>query len=171
MRKLNYLLFLVLLLELSGCALTVIGAGVGTAVATASDTRGGGTVIDDQKLESKINSNLGNHAPEGSYTVAAYDGVVLFAGQVQTDAQYAKATSAVINTQGVKKVRNYLTVGKKESLSDVSKDTYITSVAKSRHIAQKDVNANNIKVVTCAGVVYILGRNAGSSYQIKAAID
>ena len=160
-----------MLLGVSGCAATVIGAGVGTAAATGTDSRGFGTVVDDQGLEHKVNSVLDAQVPEGSFTVASYNGKVLLAGQVSSDVEKSKAQIAASNTVGVKQVWNYVSIGKKESVGDISSDAYITSAAKTRLIAQKDVNTNNIKVVTCAGVVYLLGDNAGSTHQVQGAID
>ncbi len=167
---LKKLLMLGAVMAINGCAATVIGAGAGAAVATGTDARGGGSVIDDQLLEHKVNSVLDAQVPNGSFTVASYNSEVLLAGQVSSKKEYSKADNAVANTDGVKKVMNHLIIGKKESLGDISKDAYITSAAKTRLIAQKEVNTNNIKVVTCAGVVYLLGKDAGSKVQINGAI-
>ena len=108
--------------------------------------------------------------PNGSYTVASYDQKVLVAGQVPTIHAKAQAQDAAMQIEGVKKVYNYLTVTKNQSAASIAKDAYLTSTAKSRLIAQKDVNANNIKVVSTNGVVYLLGRDAGAPHQIKGAI-
>jgi osmotically-inducible protein OsmY len=168
---LKKLLMLGVVISMTGCAATVIGAGVGTAAATGTDARGGGSVVDDQLLEHKVNSVLDAQVPNGSFTVASYDSDILLAGQVPSQKEYNKANLAVENTEGVKKVLNHLKIGKKESIGDISKDAYITSAAKTRLIAQKEVNTNNIKVVTCAGVVYLLGKDAGNKIQINGAIS
>ncbi len=161
----------VVITVMTGCAATVIGAGVGAATATGADARGGGGVLGDQSLEHKVNSVLDAQVPSGSFTVASYDSDILLAGQVPSQKEYNKANLAVENTEGVKKVLNHLKIGKKESIGDISKDAYITSAAKTRLIAQKEVNTNNIKVVTCAGVVYLLGKDAGDKIQINGAIN
>ncbi|MBP9742087.1 MAG: BON domain-containing protein [Burkholderiales bacterium] len=171
MRKLSYLLIALLSTGIMGCAATVVGAGAGTAAATGTDTRGFSTVVSDQNLEHKVNSVLSAQVPNGSFTVAGYSGKILLAGQVPNEDDYDKADIAVVNTHGVKKVWNFLTVGKNETVGDISADAYITSAAKTRLIGQKGVNTNNIKVVTCAGVVYLLGQNAGRREQLDAAIS
>ena len=134
MKKIYNVLALTLLLGVGGCAATIIGAGAGTAAATGTDSRGFSTVVDDQTLEHKVNSVLGAQIPDGSFTVASYAGQVLVAGQVPNEAEQIKVDTAVANTAGVKKVWNYVTVGKKESFSDISTDTYLTSAAKTRLI-------------------------------------
>jgi osmotically-inducible protein OsmY len=168
---LKKILMLSIVLGMTGCAAAVIGGGAGAVAATGTDARGSTSVIGDQTLEHKINTVLDAQVPSGSFTVASYNSEVLLAGQVPSQKAYDKSSVAAINTVGVKKVWNYVTIGKKESLSDISKDTYITSAAKTRLIAQKEVNTNNIKVVTCAGVVYLLGKDAGSKVQVNGAID
>lgn len=163
-------IFIILSLFIYGCAATVIGAGVGTAAAVGTDTRGGGGVIDDQSLEHNVNNVLSAQVPNGSFTVASYDQNVLLTGQVPTPEDKEKAELAVTNTAGVKKVWNYLTMAVNESIGDISHDAYLTSMAKSRLIAQKGVNTNNIKVVTSNDVVYLLGKNAGDPVQINGAV-
>lgn len=158
-------------INLTGCAVAVVGAGAGAAAASGTDSRGFSTVVSDQTLEHKVNSVLDAQVASGSYTVASYNGHVLLAGQVPNQNAKDKAELAVTNTEGVKKVWNYLTIGKNETIGQITNDTYITSAAKSRLIAQKNVNTNNIKVVTCAGTVYLLGgKDAGDPTQINGAI-
>lgn len=157
---------------ISGCAATLIGAGAGTAVAVGADSRGGGTVVDDQTLEHRVNKVLDAQVPNGSFTVASHNQRVLLAGQVSSQEERDKAVLAATNTAGVKKVWNYVTISVNETVGDISHDTYLTSLAKSRLIGQKGVNTNNIKVVTCNDVVYLLGdKDAGDSVQIAGAIE
>lgn len=162
------------LLITTSCTTAVVAGAVaagGTGAATATDSRGGGTVFDDQNLEHKINQVLSAQIPKGSFTVASYNQEVLLAGQVPSNAAKKRAQLAVSNTEGVRKVWNYLTVGHNEGTGAISKDAYLTSSAKSRLIAQKDVNTNNIKVVTSNKVVYLLGAKSGSPEQISSAIN
>lgn len=154
----------------TSCTVAVVGGAAAAGTATAMDARGGGNVIDDQGLEHKVNNVLSATVPNGSFTVASYAKNILLAGQVPSVADKYKAQTAVDNTSGVRKVWNYLTVGANEDAGAITNDAYLTSSAKTRLIAQKDVNTNNIKVVTSNGVVYLLGHKAGKPHQIRAAI-
>lgn len=158
-----------LVLNLTGCAAVAVGGA--TTVAAVTDNRGIKTVISDQNLEHNINTVLDKQVPDGSFTIASYNHQVLLAGQVASITEKNRAKIAVQNTNGVKNIWNYLTIGKIETLTDITNDTYLTSLAKTRLVAQKQVNANNIKVVTCEGVVYLLGKDAGKSVQINSAIE
>ncbi|MCC2644955.1 MAG: hemolysin [Burkholderiales bacterium] len=167
--------FMIIILALSsaGCAAALIGAGAaaGTAAAVGTDSRGGEKVVSDQVLVRRVNNVLDAQVPNGSFTIASHNQKVLLAGQVSSQEEKDKAETAVINTAGVKKVWNYLTISVNETVGDISHDTYLTSLAKSRLIGQKHVNTNNIKVVTCNNVVYLLGdRKAGDKVQIDGAV-
>ena len=172
MKKILILLGVGLLL--SSCAAAVIGTGaaaVGTGVAVGTDDRGGSGVVDDQDLASSAKDIASAVAPKGSYTIAAYQGQVLLAGQVPNNYELNNVATAVAKTHGAKGVYNYLTVSPNQSFGQMTTDTYLTTAAKSRLIAQKDVNTNNIKVVTCNGVVYLMGAKVGDGTQVAGAIQ
>lgn len=150
----------------------IIPSTVFAADANASAANSNGMVerVDDQNLERKVNQVLSDQLVKGNLTVASYGHGLLLAGQVATHKDKTKAVTAAKNTTGVSKVWDYLSVGPNEDAGDIANDAYLTTAAKSRLIAQKGVNTNNIKVVTSSRVVYLLGKNAGQSEQIKAAI-
>ena len=152
---------------------TLIGgaAAIGTGVAVETDDRGGKIVYDDQKLAGKAKDIASSINSNGSYTISSYNGHILLAGQVPNKSDRDKIGSSVSNINGIKGVWNYLTVEKNQSVAQISKDTYFTSAAKSRLIAQKDINTNNIKVVTCNGIVYLMGSKVGSIDQLNGAIS
>lgn len=157
---------------LSSCATAVIGgAAIGTGVAVGTDDRGTGTVYDDQKLSSRAKDIANAINSKGSYTISSYNGHILLAGQVPTGEDKEKIYNSVSNMNGINGVWNYLSVGKNQSIGQISTDTYLTSAAKSRLIAQKDVNTNNIKVVTCNGIVYLMGNKVGSMVEVEGAIS
>ncbi len=151
--------------------MAAVGAGVGAAVAVGVDSRGSTVVVDDKTLAYNVTDAVEAAVPHGSFTIASYNQRVLLAGQVPTSDDMDHAELAAIDTIGVKKVWNYLALSVNETAGDLTRDSYITSLAKSRLIGQSGVNSNNIKVVTCSGVVYLLGdQNAGDPVQIDGAI-
>lgn len=171
-KHLKTLGLVIFVLSLSSCAAAAIGgAAAGTGVAIGTDDRGTKSVFDDQGLGNRAKDIATAINSKGSYTISSYNGIILLAGQVPTQSDKDKIYSSVQNMNGIKGVANYLEVGKNQSMGQISKDVYLTSSAKSRLIAQKDVNTNNIKVVTCNGVVYLMGAKAGNSTQINGAIS
>lgn len=159
-------------LLLNGCAAAVVGGAtaVGTGIAVGTDSRGGGEVMSDQELSSRAKDIAKAINPAGSYSFSAYSGKILLVGQVPTEDDKTKIYNAVQSIPSQKGVWNYLTVEKNQSFGQVTKDSYITSSAKTTLIGQSGVNANNMKVVTCNGVVYLMGENVGKSYDVEAAV-
>lgn len=136
-----------------------------------TSSRGMKQAADDQGLAHRVNNVLSGQIPKGSFTITSYNSKILLAGQVPTESDKTKAQIAVTKTADVKGVWNYLSVEPNEDASAISKDAYLTSAAKASLIAQKGVNANNIKVVTSNGVVYLLGTKPGKTHQVNAAIN
>lgn len=149
----------------------VYGAPASTTDANNVTERTMGNTIDDQNLARSVSNVLDEQIPDGSFIIVSYGSKILLAGHVLRSTDIPKAINGAKNTQGVSSVWNYLTVGKKETAADISNDSYLTVAAKTRLIAQKNVNTNNIKVVTSNKIVYLLGSNAGNPNEIKEAIE
>lgn len=137
----------------------------------ASQTRSVGNSVDDQTLALKATAVLNAQISDASFTITSYKQELLLAGQVPNVAAKTKAENAVLNIIGVKTVWNYLTIEANEDAVAIAHDSYLTTLAKGRLVAQRDVNANNITVVTVNKAVYLLGRQAGGNSQLQAAID
>lgn len=165
MKKLNQLLAL-------GCA-TVTFAGCATSSGTTTSENNSTTpstsFFENQSLENSAQDVLSKYYPKGNFSVVAYDDNVLLLGQIPTQADKDDATVRVKALPKVAMVWNYLEVGKNEGIGQSTTDAYLTTAAKSRLVAQKDVNTDNIKVVTENGTVYLLGKNAGNSVQVNGA--
>jgi osmotically-inducible protein OsmY len=142
-----------------------------TTIKESSVTRSTGTMIDDENIEHLVNKQLSEQIPKGSFTVVSYGKKVLLTGQVPNKMDHDKAKSIADNIQGVKGVWNYLSVGANENAGNITNDAYLTSLAKTRFIAQKDVNTNNIKIVTSNKIVYLLGYDVGKPSQVRAAVS
>lgn len=145
---------------LNGCAAVVVGgvaAGATSGAAVAADPRSADGVVSDQKLRGKVEDVINAAIPENNVEVTSYDHNILLTGQVNTEDDKTKAETVAKDAAGVKKIYNYITVGHKQSASQTSKDSYLTSAVKSNLLVSKGVNSNDVKVVTTNGVVYLMG--------------
>ncbi len=144
---------------LQGCAPVVVGAAAGGAVLVADDKRTTGTMIDDQTIELKIAGafNDSKTLGESHINVTSFNGIVLLSGEVATPAQSSQAEQLAQKVQKVRRVHNELTVGPNSSLAARSKDSWITTVVKSKLVGADNVSANQIKVVTEARTVFLMG--------------
>ena len=149
--------------------LIVLGLLV-TINAFATDSPLLGKTVEDQTLERNVSTVLKEQFPTGSYTILSYKQNVLLAGQVPNLEMKNKINLVIKDVGGVRKLWNELKVKPNEAATEQAKDAALTALAKARLIAQKEVNATNIKVVTCDKVVYLLGENPGDKKQLDLGI-
>jgi osmotically-inducible protein OsmY len=148
----------VALSQLHGCAAVVVG-GAATGAAVAIDRRTAGAYVGDQEIELRAMSRLSEAFPEKSVNISttSYNRQVLLTGQVPDEATRARATTVVKSVPEVKTVFNELAIAGVTSLTTQTSDSTITGNVKTRLLGNERVSANNIKVVTETGVVYLMG--------------
>ena len=141
-----------------GCAAIVIGATVGAGTLVAMDRRSTGIRAGDQVIESNVAKAVGSRWDSGVHlNVTSYDGKVLLTGEVPTPAVRDEIEQLAKSTEYVRAVTNELVVGPEAGLGARTQDTYITSKVKARLVEARRLDANNVKVVTERGVVYLMG--------------
>ena len=144
--------------QLGGCAAAVVGgAAVGTSVAL--DRRTAGVYVSDQEIELRALARLRETFPQKSDNISAtsYNRQVLLTGQVPDEATRSRATDVVKAIPDVRTVFNELTVSGITSLTSDANDVAITSQVKARMLRDERVPGTKIKIVTEAGVVYLMG--------------
>ena len=142
---------------LQGC-FPVVVAGVGTGVAATLDRRTLGTQTEDESIEWKAGSRVGDKLKDrGHFNFTSYNRKVLISGEVVSEEVKSEVERIVASIPNVQGVHNELVVGPSSSLSNRSNDAFITSKVKSRSIDAGKFNPLHIKVVTEAGTVFLLG--------------
>lgn len=157
-KNLGWLAWLILaaLPLLGGCAAAVIG-GAATGVLVANDRRTVGTVTEDQGIELKASSRVGERVPDGHINYTSYNRLVLLTGEVPTAAAREDAERVVRGIENVRGVYNELQVAGNSALSSRTNDSYLTSKVKARFVDGRKFNPVHVKVVTENSVVYLLG--------------
>ena len=158
--KLILLPFLLSLFLIQGCAGGLIVVA-GTAVAISSDERSISTQLADDALSiealNKINE-LNLNKENMRINLISNNGYLLVIGQV-TDESNKQIIEQKLNTiKDVKEVYNQLRIGKPIGFTQQSKDSWITTKAKSQLTAHDEVNPFKIKVVTENGELFLIGR-------------
>ena len=150
-------------LAAGGCVPLMIG-GVATGVLVADDRRTSGTVVDDQNIELRVANEISTQFGKVSNAnVTSYNRVLLITGEATTEQARAGIEKVARAQAGVRHVQNELRIAAPSSLSARSSDSFITGRVKARivdnQVRGKDprVQANQVKVVTEAGVVYLMG--------------
>jgi len=145
---------------LQGCAPVILGGMAATSIAVATDRRTTGTVLDDKAMEVKALNALNKNADlwrQSHLTVTAYNSRVLLVGQTPNQDYKRQAEEAIMTVGRIRLLHNELTVGKTLSLTDRSRDSWITTQVKATLVAEKDLRSRNIKVLTEDSVVYLMG--------------
>jgi osmotically-inducible protein OsmY len=83
--------------------------------------------------------------------------MVLLTGEAPDAAAKATAEKVAQGVDNVRGVYNELAVGPNSALSARANDTYLTSVVKARFVDAQRFSPVHVKVVTEAGVVYLMG--------------
>jgi len=145
-------------LSLQGCVEMVIGGAVmGTFAAT--DRRTFGAQTEDKAIvvkgEVRMNQAFGDAA---HINVTSFNRRVLLTGEVASEQARTQAEREASSIEGVMSVMNEIQVAGLSSFSSRSNDALITTKVKATFVDTKDLYASAFKVVTEAGVVYLMGR-------------
>ena len=142
---------------LSGC-LGVAAVGVGTAVISAVDRRTTGVQVDDEGIElrasNRVNERFGDKV---HVNITSYNRSVLITGEVPDQNAKSEIEKIVSGTVNVRSVTNDLQVAGGAALSSRASDATITGKVKARFVDANTFNAFQVKVVTEASVVYLMG--------------
>ena len=147
-----------LLVTAQGCGLAVIGAGGTAAISTAFERRTTSAIYTDESMALAIGNRISERF--GSLThvnVAPYNRVVLLTGEAPDAATRAAIEADVRDIANVRGVVNEIRIAPPSSLADRGNDSLITTKVKTRFLDANKFNPVHVKVVTEAGVVYLLG--------------
>lgn len=157
MRKLLTLICIALLPVISGCMAVALGGAAATGFIVGEDRRTVGTITEDQGIESKASSRIGDKVKDAHINITSYNRVVLLTGEVPTEAAKADAERIARAVENVRNVFNELQVSGNAALQSRTNDSVITSKAKARFVDAGKFSPVHVKVVTENGVVYLLG--------------
>jgi osmotically-inducible protein OsmY len=155
--------------SLSGCfPAAVIGISAGALM--VSDRRISETYLADEAIEVRAGNRLGEMFGTATHiNVTAYNRAVLLTGEVLSEDAKAQAERIVTSVPNVKSISNELVVAQASAYTTRSNDSFITSKVKARFVDHRAFSANHVKVVTEAGVVFLLG--LVTQREADAAVD
>ena len=145
--------------SLTACVPLIVGGGAVTTALVASDRRTSGMYLEDERIEQSAAAKLRESVTSGSRaSVTSFNRLALITGEVRNAAEKADIERAVTGVENVRGVINELEVVPFiSSITQRTKDTFITSKVKASIIDAKDLQANAIKVITEMNVVYLMG--------------
>lgn len=156
MKRLSFAIFLIALT--AGCVPVLIGAGGAAAVTSLEDRRSTGTQLDDESIEVRASNRLSDRFGDRAHiNVTSYNRNALVTGEVPNERARDEAEKIVLAVPGVRGITNDLQIAGISSLASRANDSYLTSKVRGRLFDTKRVSPVHVKVVTEAGVVYLMG--------------
>jgi len=159
---------------LQGC-FPVVAAGAGAAAMVAADRRQPEIMLGDQRIELTASTRISEAVKDQAHVnVTAYNQTVLLTGEAISARVKTEVEKVVAQVPQVKSVVNELQIAGPSSFAARSNDTYLTSRVKAAFLTANKFSANDVKVVTEDGVVYLLGlvnrKEADDATEIARAI-
>lgn len=162
MRRHRYAALLALSVALAGGGLAgcvaLIGAGGAAAYSSLEDRRTTGTQIEDEGIEVRAASRIAEAMKERAHVnVTSYNRQVLLTGEAWDEAARAEIERIAAAVPNVRSVTNEVQVSGVSSLTSRANDSSLTLQIRSRMVGAREFNPLHVKVVSEAGVVYLLG--------------
>lgn len=127
--------------------------------------------IDDSAITASVKTRMAADPDVKAHEidVDTVDGKVTLTGKVGSQAVRAEAVRLAQNTEGVRSVRDNLTVGSGPSIGEMIDDKGITASVKTKLAEDPAVKARDIDVDTVEGVVTLTGKVMSWSERSRAA--
>jgi osmotically-inducible protein OsmY len=143
-------------LALQGCELAVLGAASGVAYSIAEDRRSSGVQYDDESIQLRAGSRISDRFGDKVHvTVTSFNRMALLTGEAPDDGVRAQIGKIAESVPSVRALTNEIQLSIPTPRASRINDEFISSKVKARLIGK--ANPVYIKVVTEAGVVYLMG--------------
>jgi osmotically-inducible protein OsmY len=153
----NFVVLALCVPVLAGC-FGAAAVGVGTGALMLTDRRNSETYLSDQGMELRASNRIGEKLGDKVHVnITSYNRMLLLTGEAPTEAIKADVEKLASGVPNVKSISNELAIAGPSSFGGRSNDSYITSKVKARFVDANKFSANHVKVVSEAGVVFLLG--------------
>ena len=153
----SFLLLPLLAVSLQGCV-EMAAVGAGAAVFGYEDRRTTGTMVEDEGIELRATNRVSERFGDRVHiNITSFNRSVLITGEVPNANTKSEIEKIVQGVPSVRSITNELQVAGGTSLSSRATDSTITGKVKARFVDSGKFSALHVKVITEAGVVYLLG--------------
>ena len=158
-RELALICLLAVVPLLPGC-FAAAAVGIGATAMMAEDRRTTGVYIEDENIELKV-ANAINDKYKSSEQVqvwaTSFNRYVLLCGSAPTEEIKKDIGVIALGVENVRNVQNDIAIAPREGFGSRSADALTTTKVKSRFVSENKFQPNYVKVVTCSGVVVLMG--------------
>ena len=147
---------LLLVLLLASCT---SASRFGTGVSITFDPRTIGMQIDDTIMQKNLSARLALADKKYFLTIQSevLDGRIFLSGKVDEPEEKIKITKLAWETNGVRSVKNAITIKGQSNFKSTAKDILITSQLRTALIFNKQTKARNYTLETVSKNIYIFG--------------
>jgi osmotically-inducible protein OsmY len=144
---------------MQGCELAVLGAAGGAAAySIVEDRRSSGVQIDDETIQLRAQNRVSERFGDKAHvTVTSFNRMALLTGEAPEEAIRDEIGRIVQSVPNVRGITNEVQIALPTPRASRINDEVITSKVKGRLIDSGKANPVHVKVVTEAGVVYLMG--------------
>lgn len=152
-------LFVVAAAGLQGCELAVLGvAGGAAAYSIVEDRRTSGVQIDDEAIQLRAQNRVSERFGDKAHvTITSFNRMALVTGEAPEEAIRNEIGKIVQGVPNVRGIANEIQIAIPTPRASRISDELITTKLKGRLIDSGKANPVHVKVVTEAGVVYLMG--------------
>ena len=152
-----YISFLLIIFLFSGCSNNLPTFGKGVSI--SFDPRTVGMQIDDTLMQKNLVARLTLTDKKYFLTIQAevLDGRIFLTGKVDEPEEKIKITKMAWETNGVRSVKNAITIKGQSNFKSTAKDILITSQLRSAMIFNKSIKSANYTLETINKKIYIFG--------------
>ncbi len=144
--------------SLQGCVEMIVGSAI-VGTFAASDRRTFGAQTEDKSITLKGEIRMARVFGSAAHiNVSSFNRRVLLTGEVGDEQTKASAEREMSAIDGVLMVSNEIQVAGLSNYTSRSSDAVITTKVKASLVDTRDIYSSAFKVVTEAGVVYLMGR-------------
>lgn len=163
-------------LLLSGCV-TLLDATNDGPIDADPGKRNLGQYFSDEKLETIIAVNLRKASPEleeAHINILCFNNVVLLTGEVPSKNARQIASETARSIKQVRQVHNELLIQSNATFFSRTNDNWLATKVRSKLIANREIDAERVKVVVENRVVYLMGlltrSEANTVAQVAASV-
>lgn len=158
---------------LAGCSPWGMAIGAGATVAnTASEERGIGQAVDDNRIMLAIDAKLAETDPGmlAKVDVEVHERRVLLAGKVETAALRVEAVRLAWQVDGVAEVINEIKVAEPQDVGEFMHDVWLAQELDAKLLVDSHVRSVNYNVDCVDGTIYLMGV-AQNKAELQRVID
>lgn len=167
--KVKFIVLLLISALLTGCVAAVVAGAASSLV--VYDRRTVSMIEKDARIFHLIHTELVRDPRfhNSRIVVSSFNEVVLLVGQTPSASLRLVAEKVAKQTVNVKRVYNEITIDYPLSLTQQSKDTWITSQVRTSMLSRKGLESGSIRVITENAVVYLMG--IATTEQANLSVD